>query len=92
MKLRDGVMIRDCMAPVELGEEPLDDVEPRAGCRREVERPARMARQPSPDLRMLVGGVQRTNDRNRPIYAALTSVWPVDFQFQGKSSSSFGFM
>ena len=29
---------------------------------------------------------------NRPIYAALTSVWPVDFQFHGRSSSSFGFM
>ena len=31
-------------------------------------------------------------ERNRPIYAALTSVWPVDFQFHGRSSSSFGFM
>lgn len=31
-------------------------------------------------------------DGNRPIYAALTSVWPVDFQFHGRSSSSFGFM
>ena len=40
VKLRDRVMIRDCATPVELGEEPRDGVEPRAGGRREVERPA----------------------------------------------------
>ena len=39
------------------GEEALDGVEPRRGGRREVERPARMARKPSPHGRMLVGGV-----------------------------------
>ena len=41
----------------ELGEEALDGVEPGAGGRREVEGPARMAGEPSPDLRVLVGGV-----------------------------------
>jgi len=46
----------------ELGEQPLDGVEPRAGGRREVERPARMTRQSNPGLRMLVAGVRREND------------------------------
>ena len=40
------------------GEEALDSVEPRGRGRREVEgSSARMARQPLPDSRMLVGGV-----------------------------------
>jgi len=30
--------------------------------------------------------------RNRPIYGTLTSGWAIDFQFRGKSWSSFGFM
>ena len=39
------------------GEEAFDCVEPRCRGRREVERPARMAREPPLDLGMLVGGV-----------------------------------
>ena len=39
------------------GEEALDGVEPGGRGRREVERPARVARQPSPNGGMLVGGV-----------------------------------
>ena len=39
------------------GEEVFDGVEPGAGSWREVEGPARMASEPSPDLRMLMGGV-----------------------------------
>ena len=38
-------------------EEALDGVEPGGRCRREMEDPARMIRQPFPDLGMLVGGV-----------------------------------
>jgi hypothetical protein len=37
-------------------------------------------------------GIKPQKGSNRPIYAALTSVWSVDFQFHGRSSSSFGFM
>jgi len=39
------------------GEEGFDCVEPRSGCRRDVEPPAGMAHQPLLDLGMLVGGV-----------------------------------
>ena len=39
------------------GEEALDGVEPGARGRREVEDPARMAREPLPHFGMLVGGV-----------------------------------
>jgi hypothetical protein len=39
------------------GEEALDGVEPRGGCRGEVEGPAGMTRKPSPHGGMLVGGV-----------------------------------
>src|SRR5208282_2374798 len=39
------------------GEEALDGVEPGGRCRREVEGPARMARDPLPHGGMLVGGV-----------------------------------
>src|SRR5882724_3733285 len=39
------------------GEEAFDGVEPTGRCRREVERPARMAAQPVDHLRVLVGGV-----------------------------------
>jgi hypothetical protein len=41
----------------EFGEEPLDSVEPRAGCRHEVECPAWVAVEPSTHLRVLVYGV-----------------------------------
>lgn len=41
----------------EFGEEPLDGIEPGAGGRREVEGPARMAREPGADLVLLVCGV-----------------------------------
>ena len=44
------------------GEEVFDGVEPGAGSWREVEGPARMASEPSPDLRMLVGGVVVDDD------------------------------
>ena len=38
-------------------EEGLNCVQPRAGGRCEVESPARVAREPGPDLRVLVGGI-----------------------------------
>ena len=41
----------------ELGEQAFDGVEPRARCRREVEAPPQMAREPGADLRMLMDGV-----------------------------------
>src|SRR6266404_8339863 len=41
----------------QFGEEAFDGVEPRARCRREVEREALMPVEPSAHLRMLVGGV-----------------------------------
>ena len=41
----------------ERGEEALDRVEPGSGRRREVERPSRIAFEPSADIGMLVGGV-----------------------------------
>ena len=41
----------------ESGEEALDRVEPGSGRRREVERPSRIAFEPSADIGMLVGGV-----------------------------------
>ena len=44
-------------SPAELGEQAFDGVEPRARCRREVEGPASMAREPGADLRMLMDGV-----------------------------------
>jgi len=40
----------------QLGEEAFDGTEPGAGCRREVELPARMAGEPGADLVLLVGG------------------------------------
>lgn len=39
------------------GEEALDGVQPRTGCRREVEGPARVTVEPGADLLVLVGGV-----------------------------------
>ena len=41
----------------ELGEHGLDGMEPGAGCRGEVEDPARVPDQPAPHLGMLVGGI-----------------------------------
>ncbi len=46
----------------EFGEEAFDGVEPRAGCRREVKCEALVAVEPSPDLRMLMGGVVVEDD------------------------------
>ena len=41
----------------DFGEEPLDEVEPGTGCRREVHREAFVSRQPALHGRRLVGGV-----------------------------------
>jgi len=41
----------------DLGKQPLDEVEPRRGCRREVQGDAGVALEPAPDRRRLVGGV-----------------------------------
>jgi hypothetical protein len=49
-------------APGELCEEALDGIEPGAGSRGEVEDEARMAGQPSFDVRMLMGGVVVDDD------------------------------
>ena len=43
--------------PLTDGEEALDGVQPRTGCRREVEGPARVTVEPGTDLLVLVGGV-----------------------------------
>jgi hypothetical protein len=48
----------------ELGEEPLNGVEPGAGCRREVEGKTWVAIEPSANVRMLVGGIVVKNDVN----------------------------
>src|SRR5271154_2058241 len=59
-----GLQIRDgpedaALEPAlcERGEEALDRVEPGSGRRREVERPSRIAFEPSADIGMLMGGV-----------------------------------
>jgi len=49
----------------ELGEEPLDGVEPGRRCWREVEGPARVMRKPFEDLRMFVGGIVVENGVDR---------------------------
>lgn len=48
----------------ELGEKALDGVKPRPGGRHEVEGLTRMPREPSADLRLLVGGVVVEDDVN----------------------------
>jgi hypothetical protein len=50
--------------PAELGEEPLDGVEPGARGWREVEDETRMAIEPRANARMLVGGIVVENDMN----------------------------
>jgi len=46
----------------ELGEEAFDGIQPGAGRRDKMERPAGMARQPCPNLVMLVGGIVVEDD------------------------------
>ncbi len=46
----------------ELGEEPLDRLQPGAGRRDDMKRPAGMARQPCPNLVMLAGGIVVEDD------------------------------
>ena len=46
----------------ELGEEALDSIQPGAGRRDEMKRPAGMARQPCPNLVRLVGGIVVEDD------------------------------
>jgi hypothetical protein len=46
----------------ELGEEALDRVEPRSGCRGEVEGPARVAGEPGSNLGVLVDGIVVEDD------------------------------
>ena len=47
-------------------EECFDRVQPGAGCRREVEGPARMPREPGLNLRMLMGGMVFGDNLNNP--------------------------
>ena len=46
----------------QLGEEALDGIEPRAGCRHEMEGPARMPGQPGTDFRLFVGRIVVEDD------------------------------
>ena len=51
-------------SPCEFGEEPFNGVEPGGGCWREMEYEPFVAVEPSPDLRVLMGGVVIEDDMN----------------------------
>ena len=55
-------------------EEALDRVEPGSRCRREMERPSRMAFEPSADVGMLMGGVVVDDGVDRLSYGSLFSM------------------
>ena len=58
LEIDEGMEDTPVEAPFcEFCEEPLDGVEPRAGCRREVENEALVVIEPSPNFWMLMGGV-----------------------------------
>jgi len=68
------------LSAAQLGEEAFDGVEPGGGGRREMEGPTRVAREPSPNLRMLVHGivVEDHVDRLALGYLALDGIEETD--------------
>ena len=54
--------------PGEFGEETFDGIEPRTGCRGEVENKPLVAIEPGPDLWMLMGGVVVENDMDGLVF------------------------
>ena len=63
LEIDEGMEDTPLEAPFcEFGEEAFDGVEPRGGCWREVENKPLVAIEPSPDLRMLMGGVVVEDD------------------------------
>ena len=58
--------------PGKFGEESFDGVEPRTGCRGEVENKPLVAIEPSPDLWMFMGGVVVENDMDDLVFGDLS--------------------
>jgi hypothetical protein len=58
--------------PGEFGEETFDGIEPRTGCRGEVENKPLVAIEPGPDLWMLMGGVVVENDMDGLVFGNLS--------------------
>ena len=75
------------------GEERFDRIQPGAGCRREVEGPARMPREPGLHLWMLMGGVVVDDSLNNPAgwHCALDGIEKADELLMAEMSpAAFG--
>ena len=70
LEINEGVEDTTVKPPLgEFGEETFDGIEPRTGCRGEVENKPLVAIEPGPDLWMLMGGVVVENDMDGLVFA-----------------------